>query len=185
MFLCPCRTVPQNMMIPSAQRLFKFHTWDGGSSYRCWFGTSLLRCVRTAAGMSGPQSLISHCFAAILACAVSTVVFNNDMTSSGFSAPKMAVPATMTLLPVRGRTAPRSKRLRAAAHIGVGKKRTRFCAYVDRLRAHAAVNLDVLLREALAQLGDLGNAALDEFLAAAACTASPRASGLMRAGVVP
>ena len=33
------------------------------------------------------------------------------MTSSGFSAPKMAVPATMTLLPAR-RTASRSTRLR-------------------------------------------------------------------------
>ena len=42
-------------------------------------------------------------------------------------------------------------------------------ADVDRLGADAAVDLDVLLGEARAELGDLGDAALEELLAAATC----------------
>lgn len=113
----PASSCPQNMMIPMRNDCSDFiHSavvvaTDVGLYF-------LLRPVRTAAGMSGLQSLTSHCFAAILACAASTVVFSSDMTSSGFSAPKMAVPATITLLPVH-HTAFRLERLRAA-HIGVG-----------------------------------------------------------------
>ena len=45
-------------------------------------------------------ALSSHYFlAAIFACASLTVDFNSEMTCSGCSAPKIAVPATITLLP--------------------------------------------------------------------------------------
>lgn len=83
------------------------------------------------------------------------------MTSSGLSAPKIAVPATMTLLPTWGRfpvnLAEWASRLR----------RTCLSTGIDRLRTHTSIDLDVLVGESCAEFCDLGHAALDELLPAA------------------
>lgn len=87
------------------------------------------------------------------------------MTPSGFASAKMAVPATITLLPgvyafihndplLRWRSEP-----------------TCFGAYIDGFGSHTAIDLDVLVREPRAQLRDLGDAPLEELLTATALCA--------------
>jgi hypothetical protein len=85
------------------------------------------------------------------------------MTFSGCGSLKMAVPATMTLLP-------ECNMINDCFSLGTGKAmHTCVCTHIDRLRTNTAINFDVLLREPGAQLCDLRNAALQELLAATAC----------------
>jgi hypothetical protein len=98
---------------------------------------------------------------AIFFWAVSTTDLRVEITSSGLSAPKMAVPATMTLLPAM---LPQLRCCFVGAEIKLGL--TCLGTDVDRLGTHASIHLDVFIREPCTELGDLGDAALDEFLPA-------------------
>lgn len=95
-----------------------------------------------------------------LASAVFTAPFRVAMTCSGFSAPKIAVPATMTLLPARrSKDPPENEKYRL----------TCLCAGIDCLRPHSTIDLDILVRKTATELSNLGHTAFQEFLAPAAC----------------
>ena len=84
------------------------------------------------------------------------------MTPSGSSAPKMAVPATMTLLPWARKWVcqiPLAPGFHTHQHTSVS-------AYTDRLGSNTAVDLDIFVWEPRTQLGHLGHTSVQEFLAA-------------------
>jgi len=110
-----------------------------------------------------PTRLIVQSLAIILAWAVSTADLRDAMTSSGLSAPKIAVPATMTLLPKRTLTD-------QARFAGANTHRGRTClgTSVDRLGTHASIHLDIFGGKPCAEFCDLGHAVLDKLLPATA-----------------
>ena len=95
-----------------------------------------------------------------LASAVFTAPFKVVMTCSGSLAPKIAVPATITLLPAR-----RFKSTAADDRCLL----TRLCAGINRLGTYSAIDLDILFRKTATELSNLGNTTFQEFLATAAC----------------
>jgi hypothetical protein len=82
------------------------------------------------------------------------------MTSSGFGALKMAVPATMTLLPADQSNDRLGNYVAALTCIGTD---------INCLGSNTAIDLDVLFWEACAQFRNFRYAPLEEFLAAASC----------------
>lgn len=79
------------------------------------------------------------------------------MTSVGLSEPKIAVPATMTLLPDSMHERRYSSQLDDL-------KLTCVRALPNSGRSHAAINFDIFVWEAFSELGNFRYAALDEFL---------------------
>lgn len=111
--------------------------------------------------LNTPAKFIVQSLARILAWAASTADLRDAMTSSGLSAPKIAVPATMTLLPKW--TLPDQARFAGA---NTYKGRTCLGTSIDRLRTYASIHLNVLGGKPCAEFCDLGHAALDELLPA-------------------
>jgi hypothetical protein len=79
---------------------------------------------------------------------------------SGLSAPKMAVPATITLLP-----ASCIQHRSGAMNSGVGGL-TGLCADADGLGADTAIDLDVLIGKSSSELSHFGHTPIHEFLPA-------------------
>jgi len=83
------------------------------------------------------------------------------MAFSGSSAPKMAVPATMTLLPWRkitGASGLARTGFPTQQHTGVS-------AYTDCFRSNTAVNFDIFIWEPRTQLRYLWHTSIQELLA--------------------
>lgn len=91
--------------------------------------------------------------------ALLTASFSPTITCSGFSAANIAVPATITFEPTTQAFISIAMEFQreAAVHTSVG-------ANVNGSRSDSTVNFNVLVRESLAELGNLWYAALDEFL---------------------
>jgi hypothetical protein len=85
------------------------------------------------------------------------------MTSSGLSAPKIAVPATMTLLPKQN-VSNQPYLVGAKTHIG----RTSLGTNINCLGVYTSVHFNVFIRKPCAEFCNLGNAAVDKLLPAAA-----------------
>jgi hypothetical protein len=85
------------------------------------------------------------------------------MTSSGLSEPKIAVPATMTLLPRTNRFHISLDRL-GQEQIG----HTCFGTDINCLGTYTSIHFNIFIGKPCTELCDLGNAAVDKLLAAAA-----------------
>lgn len=71
------------------------------------------------------------------------------MTSSGLEAPKIAVPATMTLLPAYAQS-----HIQSRSYV-VNPGHTSLSAGIDRLWANTTIYFNIFVRESSAKLGDL------------------------------
>lgn len=78
------------------------------------------------------------------------------MTSSGLGAPKIAVPATMTLLPVQAESQFQSRCTKQG--------RTSLGADTNCLWANTTINFDILVGESGAKLSNLWNTPFDKLL---------------------
>ena len=85
------------------------------------------------------------------------------MTSSGLSAPKIAVPATMTLLPKQTFS---NEPCLIGAKTEIGN--TCLSTNINRLGTYTSIHFNVFIREPRAEFCDLGNASLDKLLPSAA-----------------